>query len=328
MSESLVIRESKIFDPRDASTPSFGCELLDPSVARRGDGWWMVLAGQPNGHGATDLFGASLPQGASLSATGWKPIRNAAGDLVPLAGRDRSSPWDGKGGRHSPSYVKGWDPERAAWVERIYYAGAAENLWGPYTIGYLEWDGQRWVDQPEPAFVANEDWEHGSVYEPNVLYHKGKWKMWYVAGSNYEDYLVHGYTQSEDGRTGWTKHAVFAAPELKMFDFCVRQRDEGFDAVFARVWMGRGDRPPETGLWWCHSKEPSGLLSDWGQPVQVMTAEDRGWHAGPWKPSLQFDSPASRHAFVFFDGSYRTSDPGPFPFVFTLGCAEVNPPAI
>jgi hypothetical protein len=328
MSESLVIRESKIFDPRDASTPSFGCELLDPSVARRGDGWWMVLAGQPNGHGATDLFGASLPQGASLSATGWKPIRNAAGDLVPLAGRDRSSPWEGKGGRHSPSYVKGWDPERAAWVERIYYAGAAENLWGPYTIGYLEWDGQRWVDQPEPAFVANEDWEHGSVYEPNVLYHKGKWKMWYVAGSNYEDYLVHGYTQSEDGRTGWTKHAVFAAPELKMFDFCVRQRDEGFDAVFARVWMGRGDRPPETGLWWCHSKEPSGLLSDWGQPVQVMTAEDRGWHAGPWKPSLQFDSPASRHAFVFFDGSYRTSDPGPFPFVFTLGCAEVNPPAI
>ena len=26
-------------------------------------------------------------------------------------------------------------------MERIYYAGAAENLWGPYTIGFLEWDG-------------------------------------------------------------------------------------------------------------------------------------------------------------------------------------------
>lgn len=26
------------------------------------------------------------------------------------------------------SYVKGWDPKAGAWVERIYYAGAAENL--------------------------------------------------------------------------------------------------------------------------------------------------------------------------------------------------------
>ena len=243
---------------------------------------------------------------------------------MPLAGRGRSEPWDGKGGRHCPSWVKGWDPERAVWIERIYYAGAAENLWGPYTIGYLEWNGQQWIDQPVPAFVANEDWEHGSVYEPNLLYHDGKWKMWYVAGSNHEDYLVQGYAESEDGRTGWSKHVVFALPEMKMFDFCVRQREGGFDAVFARVWMGRGEMPPETGLWWCHSNAPSGLLSDWGQPVQIMTAEDRGWHAGPWKPSLQFESNASKRGFVFFDGSYRTSDPGPFPFVFTLGCAEVD----
>ena len=48
------------------------------------------------------------------------------------------------------------------------------------------------MDQPEPAFIANEEWEHGSVYEPNLIYHDGKWKMWYVAGSNQEDYLVHG----------------------------------------------------------------------------------------------------------------------------------------
>lgn len=87
---------------------------------------------------------------------------------------------------------------------------------------------------------------------------------------------------------------------------------------------GRGEMPQETGLWWCHSKEPSALLSDWGQPVQIMTAEDRGWHAGPWKPSLQFDSDANQRGFVFFDGSYRTADPGPFPYVFTLGCAEVD----
>jgi hypothetical protein len=33
---------------------------------------------------------------------------------------------DGKGGRHCPSYVKGWEPTKGEWVERIYYAGAAD----------------------------------------------------------------------------------------------------------------------------------------------------------------------------------------------------------
>ena len=326
MRNSYLLGESKIFDPRDPLTAAYGSDLLDASVTRRGEDWWMVLAGQAGGYGATDLYSASLPHGAALSAAGWKPLRDSAGALMPLQARGRSAPWDGKGGRHCPSYVLGWDPEKKKRVERIYYAGAAENLWGPYTIGFLEWDGERWQDQPEPAFEANEDWEHGSVYEPNLVYHDGKWKMWYVAGSNHEDYLVHGYSESADGRTNWSQHTVFAAPEMKMFDFCVRQRDDGFEAVFARVWMGRGEMPRETGLWWCHAKKPSGALPDWGEPIQIMTGEDRGWHAGPWKPSLQFAGETGRRGLVFFDGSYRTSDPGPFPYAFTLGCADVELP--
>jgi hypothetical protein len=209
-------------------------------------------------------------------------------------------------------------------VERIYYAGGAENLWGPYTIGYLQWDGEGWADQPEPAFAANEAWEHGSVYEPNLIYHDGKSKMWYVAGSNHEDYLVQGYAESEDGRTGWSKHAVFAPPEMKMFDFCVLKRGDGFDAIFSRVWVAGGASPPETGLWWCRAEGPSATLSGWSQPIQIMTAEDRGWHSGPWKPSLQFHERLEERAFVFFDGLYRTNDPGPFPFAFTLGCLEID----
>ena len=212
-------------------------------------------------------------------------------------------------------------------MERIYYAGAAENLWGPYTIGFLQWDGERWVDQAEPAFIANEEWEHKSVYEPNLVYHDGRWKMWYVAGSNYEDYLVHGYAESQDGKTGWTKHQVFAQPEMKMFDFCVRQRGEAFDAIFARVWVGAGAPPSETGLWWCRASKPSGKLSDWGTPIQIMTAEDQGWHSGPWKPSLPFESQAGTRTSIFFDGAYRTDDPGPFPFAFTVGCLEIDLPA-
>jgi hypothetical protein len=222
--------------------------------------------------------------------------------------------------------VKGWDPQKGEWVERIYYAGAAENLWGPYTIGFLQWDGQQWVDQPEPAFTASDAWEHGSVYEPNLIYHEGKWKMWYVAGSNHEDYLVQGYAESEDGSTGWSQHIVFAPPEMRMFDFSVCQRVDAFDAIFTRVWVSGGNPPPETGLWWCRCKRPSATLSDWGQPVQIMTAEDRGWHAGPWKPSLQFHEQLQDRGFVFFDGSYRKNDPGPFPFAFTLGCLETELP--
>jgi hypothetical protein len=57
-----------------------------------------------------------------------------------------------------------------------------------------------------------------------------------------------------------------------------------------------------------------------------MTAEDRGWHSGPWKPSFQFDEKIRNRAMVFFDGLYRTSDPGPFPFAFTLGCFQLDLP--
>jgi hypothetical protein len=46
------------------------------------------------------------------------------------------------------------------------------------------------MDKVSPVFTATEAWEHGGVYEPNLIYHDGKWKMWYVAGSNHEDYLA------------------------------------------------------------------------------------------------------------------------------------------
>ena len=322
--QPLLEREIKVFDPRDASTGSDGAELLDPSVAHRGEQWHVYLAGQADGSGATDIYAASLPSGAPLSATGWQLQRSSAGKLTPVAGRSRSRAWDGNGGRHCPSYIRGWDNRKSEWVERIYYAGAAEDLWGPYAIGFLEWDGERWVDQSEPAFSANEDWEHGSVFEPNVVYHAGKWRMWYVAGSTRDDYLVQGYAESEDGHTGWSKHIVFAPPEMRMFDFCVRPRLDSFDAVFARVSVGTTAPPPETGLWWCRAATPSNKLSEWSEPVQIMTAEDRGWHSGPWKPSFHFYE--NTRALLFFDGCYRTSDPGPFPFAFTLGCAEIHLP--
>ena len=63
-----------------------------------------------------------------------------------------------------------------------------------------------------------------------------------------------------------------------------------------------------------------------GEIIQIMRAEDCGWHSGPWKPSLEFDEQTRDGAFVFFDGLYRTRDAAPFPFAFTLGCLTVDLP--
>jgi len=322
---------TKIFDPADGFAPLTNLnEVTDSTVAKRGNRWWMYLAGEAHGHEGIQLFSASLPEGAPLSVQGWTltPERNDPARVALLAGHEASAAWDLKGGRHCPSYVRGWDPQREAWVERLYYAGGAKNLWGPYTIGYLQWDGSQWVEHSEPAFVAEEDWEHGSVYEPNLIYADGKWTMWYVAGSNMEDYLVQGFAESADGRTNWTKHKVFIRAEEKVFDFCVIKGRAGYEAVFSKVWLGKTATPDATGLWWCECATPSTDFKDWTTPRQIMTATPRGWHAGPWKPSVQYGETDSARMFVFFDGGYvKANAPGGFPFAFTLGCLEIERPA-
>lgn len=323
------MKETKIFDPADGFAPlTDPLVATDSSVVKRGDRWWMYLAGKVKNRESIQLFSASLPAGAPLAATGWTLTSdsNEPTKVAMLARQEASRSWDLKGGRHCPCYVRGWDPKLNSWVERIYYAGGAEHVWGPYTIGYLEWDGAMWVDQPTPALVAEEDWEHGSVYEPNLIYADGKWKMWYVAGANQDDYLIHGFAESTDGRTNWTKHKVFAPPEMKMFDFCVIRTKTRYEAVFSRVWVAQSPAPATTGLWWCHADMPASDLSAWSEPVQIMTAEDRGWHSGPWKPSVQYSETDPNRMFVFFDGLYPRGI-GPFPYAFTLGCLEMEPPS-
>jgi hypothetical protein len=322
-------RETKVFDPADGFAPITNlAEITDATLAKRGNRWWMYLAGQIKTDNGVHLFSASLPEGAPLSATGWQLTADGHDPktIAILATNRNSRDWDLNGGRHCPCYVKGWDPGRDTWVERIYYAGSAEQLWGPYTIGYLEWDGANWKDHAKPAFVANEPWERGSVYEPNLLYHDGKWKLWYVAGSNGEDHLIHGYAESEDGRTNWTSHKIFAPPEMKLFDFCVIKTGYGFEAVFSRVWVAKSLPPKTTGLWWCRASAPFSELSAWGEPVQIMTAETRSWHSGPWKPTACYSEADPSRLLVFFDGLRNTGEPGPFPFVFTLGCLEIANP--
>jgi hypothetical protein len=321
--------EKKVFDPADGFAPLIDVrEVTDPSLAKRGNKWWLYGAAEVAGRPGIQLVGAALPEGAPLSATGWTLMTDAHDPrhIAPLAGQEASKGWDMAGGRHCPCYVKGWDPDAGRWVERIYYAGGAEHLWGPYTIGYLEWSGTDWVDQSAPVFTATEEWEHGSVYEPNVIYADGAWKMWYVAGANQDDYLVHGFAESKNGRTGWSPHATFVAASERVFDFSVFQGRTGYEAVFSRVWVRGTSPPPETVLWWCSAPSASGDRSDWSQPVQIMSAADRGWHAGPWKPCARYSETAIDRLLVFFSGSYSKDDGSPFPFVFTLGCLELDRP--
>jgi hypothetical protein len=295
--------------------------FVDCTIVNRQNRWWMFAGGVEKGSREIQLFSASLPEGAPLSAAGWNITLNENDPARPalLAGKTRSYWWDGAGGRHCPSYVKGWDPERNAWVERIYYAGAARDFMGPYAIGYVEWDGDRWVDQPAPVFTANEYWERGSVYEPNLIYHEGKWKMWFVAGANQDDYIVQGYSESADGRTGWSHHQMAFAQEEKVFDFCVLPVAGGFEAVFARVNVRNTDLP-RTGLWWTRAENPSPNISDWSEPVRISGP-------GPWKPVLCYGETDPKKMFVFCDGAYPNTTGVGIPIHFTLDCLEIDRPS-
>ena len=295
--------------------------MVDCTVTRRQDRWWMFTCGVDTTSREIDMFSASLPEGSPLSATGWTITPDPKDPARPaiLAGKTRSYWWDGKGGRHCPSYVAGWDPDKGAWAERIYYAGAARNFMGPYAIGYVEWDGNQWVDQSAPAFTANEYWERGSVYEPNLIYHDGKWKMWYVAGANQDDYLVQGYSESPNGRTDWSPHHIVFPPEDKVFDFCVLPVADRFEAVFARVNVGKSDLP-KTGLWWCHAQEPSPNVSDWSDPVRLSAP-------GPWKPVLRYGETDPNRMFVFYDDQYPNPTGAGIPVHFTLNCLQLDRPS-
>lgn len=322
-----VVGTTRVFDPGQGFDPLTNViEVTDATLARRGDRWWMYLAGEAVGHEGIRLFSASLPAGAPLAASGWALTTEPddPSKIALLASSERSAAWDLRGGRHCPAYVRGFDPVRGTWVERLYYAGAAETPWGPYSIGYLEWDGTAWRERAEPVFAAAEEWERGSVYEPNLIYADGMWKMWYVAGSNQGDYLVQAFSESTDGRTGWSPRTRFAPSEDRVFDFCVQGVGRGYEAVFSRVWVATTERPSATGLWWCRADTPSSDRRDWSDPVQIMAAADSPWDSGPWKPAWRYAENDPNCMLVFFDGLSRKDEPGGFPFAFTLGCLELK----
>jgi hypothetical protein len=314
----------KIFDPHDG----FGAitsirAFTDATVFKRENQWWMIGAGFDVQRRAILLFSASLPANTPLAAKSWK-ITTAPNDptiALALVPPSSAGAWDGVGGLHCPSYVRGWDPTAegaGAWRERIYYAGSSVSFAGPYTIGYLEWHGSEWIRYGDsPVLTATEPWETPTVAEPNVIYHNGKWRVWYLAGPDASNRYLQGYAESADGKTNWSKR-VFLPGEENIFDHAVIAANGRYESVFARL-----PSRPDDGAWWRSADLPYPEAERWGEPSRLLSPLDAGseWHAaGVWKPSLQYSDSDPTRAFVFFDGGYPAAE-GSYP-VFTLGCIE------
>src|SRR6516164_3019552 len=96
-------KETQLFDPADG----FGAiknlsAATDASVCKRGNRWWMYLAGKVVDLPGIQLFSASLPERETLRAEGWNltTIREDTTRVAQLAPQNASASWDLKGGRH------------------------------------------------------------------------------------------------------------------------------------------------------------------------------------------------------------------------------------
>ena len=337
----VPIEKVKVFDPTDGTGMGAVKNIGPPqdvTLIRRGNQWQMYC-GARNKERRLSVYSATLPPGAPLSATGWT-ITTVPGDpttaamLIPDVPVEQTAAWDYR--RHNSSYVRGWDPDlnggQGGWEERLYYTGDSALKLNSYAIGYFAWNGSDWVRRDAPVMTPTEPWESpegtfAGVYEPNVIYHRGKWRMWYVIGPpDAEQRMAHGYAESRDGRT-WTGKRIYWPIEENIFDnqvLSVRRHGRGsrvgFEACFARFGLSLTPEPG-WGLFWQHAPHPFDEPRKWSEPQQLVDAADgTPWHAaGVWTPSLHYSDADPERAFVFFNGGYSTAT---FPPAFTLGCVE------
>lgn len=314
--------------------------VADPDVVKIGDQWWMFL-GAPGDRSTegqvpkVNLFSATLPPLEPLSSTKWSLTTSPDGKVaIPLVELPADGAWDSCG-LHTPAYARGWDPTvnegEGGWRERIYYCGQpTPDLSGPLAIGFLEWNGSRWVRQSdEPAFAPSEDWEENNVWEPLVNYHDGKWRLWYTArpaGMLSSDQTI-GYAESSDGRTNWSKRKIVWPVADSVFDHEVLPANDRFEMVIARRCFTGPSYTPDAGLWWLSSDLPSGDREDWTEkPVRILDPGDgTPWHADSfWRPCVQYSDTDPNLMYVFFNGTYPSLKPPGTPWFEALAVGRME----
>lgn len=276
--------------------------VADPSVTRRDGTYWMVLGAMDPAKHVIDLYSAE----SATATDGWRIVTEP--DDPKTATRIAEPPepggWDATG-YHCPSYATGFDGDGNP-VERIYYASSAAwtSLYGPFQIGFLQWDGLTWRRHPTPVFSATRPWELGTVLEPNVRYAGGRWLMHYTAGLGDGRRSATALVASADGSTDWRP---IGEPEADRFDTFVLPDAAG--VVISRHPLD-GNVTEEDGLW---------LLRDGISQQILRTANGTTWHdMGAWKPTALVEG----DELVVFCTVVRRGEAGPVP-LFGIGCVTV-----
>jgi hypothetical protein len=276
--------------------------VADPSVTRRDGGYWMVLGAMDPARHVIDLYSAE----SATPTDDWRIVTEPDDPKTALRIAEPPKPgdWDATG-YHCPSYANGFDGDGNP-VERIYYASSAEwtSLYGPYQIGFLQWDGRTWQRHPAPVFSATQPWELGTVLEPNVHYADGRWLMHYTAGLGEGRRTSTAVVASADGIGDWWP---LDTPNADRFDtFVLADRA----AVVVSRHPLDGNFTEDDGLWLLRGETSRQIL---------RTTDGTAWHnLGAWKPTALLDG----EELVVFCTVMQGGNTGPVP-LFGIGCVVV-----
>ncbi len=114
-----------------------------------------------------------------------------------------------------------WTPPSDVLMKHVYAPsviriGKLYQMWytdvsGPTWIIRHAWsrDGRKWYPTAEPSIVIDQDWEHQRLFYPHVVFHEGRYHMWYGSywkkDGKRQSKTAIGYAASIDGMR-WFKH--------------------------------------------------------------------------------------------------------------------------
>ena len=220
--------ETLILDGK--AMPLGGGQASDPAVFKLGSQWFMYFStiGWRQSCAATHSYqyvvqmaAASLPPGASLSASGsvWNIIPAAGGGYAAPIPLGATGAWD-ENGTETPQVVTGYDPTQGKTVTRLYYSGWRRVPVGTdasgcpipgYTemkVGMAEWSSKCncWNKRPTPVVDGSNMFERMHALLPNGTLTTysiiGDESVVYIPGPGGGPGLWHMYYQANTDASG------------------------------------------------------------------------------------------------------------------------------